>query len=179
MNWSPPHSVEIDRSADWPNVLSFVRDYWLAKRGARSMPSRSDISPAQLKSQLPHILLADVIDGGLDFRYRLVGTELRRFFFAEPSGKLMSEALTPFGQATVEATLATYRSVMDRRVPVRITGAGAAFGQEPKLFDAYLAPLSGDAATVNMILGTFIFEWDHEHQFRAPAGPQLAERGRQ
>jgi hypothetical protein len=149
-----------------------VRDYWLAKRGARSMPSRSDISPAQLKSQLPHILLADVIDGGADFRYRLVGTELGRFFYSEPSGKLMSEALVPFGEATIEATLASYRGVLARRAPVRITGAGAWLGQEPKLFDAYLAPLSDDDVTINMILGTFVFEWDREHQFRQPRGPR-------
>jgi hypothetical protein len=172
LNWSPPQSVEIDRSADWPNTLSFVRDYWLTRRGGRSMPRRSDISPAQLKAQLPHILLADVIDGGADFRYRLVGTELLRFFYAEPSGKQISKVLAPFGEATVEGTLASYRGVMERRAPVRITGAGAWYGQEPKLFDAYLAPLSDDDVTINMILGTFVFEWDREHQFRQPLDPR-------
>jgi hypothetical protein len=37
-----------------------------------------------------------------------------------------------------------------------------------------LAPLSDDGVTANMILGTFIFEWDFEHQFRPPADPRLA-----
>lgn len=172
MNWSLPQDIEIDRPEGWPNVLSFVRDYWLDKRGARSMPGRSDISPAQLKAQLPHILLADVIDDGTDFRYRLVGTELRRFFYSEPSGNRMTDVLAPFGKATIEGTLASYRGVLERRAPIRITGAGAWFGQEPKLFDAYLAPLSDDDVTINMILGTFIFEWDREHQFRQPLDPQ-------
>jgi hypothetical protein len=59
--------VEIDRETDWPVNLSFVRDYWLDRRGARSMPGRNDISPAQLKAQLPYLLLADVVDGGRIF----------------------------------------------------------------------------------------------------------------
>src|SRR3981189_854326 len=89
----PLPNVEIDSFSDWPGVLSSVRDYWLEKRGTRSMPRRSDISPAQLKLQLPHILLADVIDGGVDFRYRLVGMQLLPFFHSEPSGSLMSAAI--------------------------------------------------------------------------------------
>jgi hypothetical protein len=176
MSTEPPlPDVEIDRSSDWPDVLASVRDYWFGKRGDRSMPSRSDISPAQLKSELPHILLADVIDGGADFRYRLVGTQLRRFFFDEPSGKLMSEAIAPFGEMTLQGTLGAYRNVIERRAPVRLTGSGSFYGQDPKLFDALLAPLSDDGATVNMILGTFVFLWDTQHQFRPPADPRLAK----
>ena len=138
------------------------------------MPGRNDISPAQLKAQLPYLLLADVVDGGADFRYRLVGTELRRFFRAEPSGKRMSETLAPFGVATVEATLESYRAVVERRAPIRLTGAGSWYGQDLKLFDALLAPLSDDDASVNMILGTFVFVWDTKNQFRNPRDSQLA-----
>jgi hypothetical protein len=111
----PPPNVEIDRETDWPENLSFIRDYWLDRRGSRFMPGRNDISAAQLKAHLPYLLLADVIDGGADFRYRLVGTELRQFFRAEPSAKRMSEALAPFGAETVEATLISYRAVVERR----------------------------------------------------------------
>jgi hypothetical protein len=161
-------NVEIDRAADWPAPLALIRDYWQHKRGARTMPSRDDISPAELKAQLPHILLADVVNGGADFRYRLVGTELRQFFLFEPSGKLMSEVIAPFGQATVAATLAAYRAVIERRAPLRLTGSGSWYGQHPKYFDAFLAPLSEDGKVVNMILGTFMFVWDFTHQFRPP-----------
>jgi hypothetical protein len=174
MTHMPPPSVEIDRFTDWPETLSFVRDYWLNRRGSRSMPGRTDISPAQLKVQLPYLLLADVIDGGADFRYRLVGTELRRFFRGEPSGKLMSEALAPFGAETVETTMKSYRAAIERRAPIRLTGAGSWYGQDLRFFDALLAPLSEDDATVNMILGTFLFVWDEKNEFRNPADSQLA-----
>jgi hypothetical protein len=158
--------LELDRPDDWPPVLAFVRDYWQAKRGERCMPSRNDISPAQLKTQLPHILLADVVDDGADFRYRLVGTHLREFFPAEPSGKLMSSVIAPFGGRTLEATLSAYRAVVTRRTPVRMTGGGSWFDQTTKYFDAYLAPLSDDGATANMVLGAFVFKWDRDQQFQ-------------
>jgi hypothetical protein len=161
-------NVEIDRLFDWPKALISAHDYWNTKRGTRSMPSRGDLWPAQIKALLPHILLADVIDGGADFRYRLVGTALREFFCSEPTGKLMSEAIAPFGEATVRATLVAYREVMERRAPIRLSGSGSWYGQNPKSFDAYLMPLSDDDATVNMILGTFVFAWDHEHRFQTP-----------
>ena len=174
MSQSPFSQVEIDRTTDWPRALSVVRDYWLDKRGSRAMPSRSNISPAQLKAALPYILLADVIEGGVDFRYRVVGTSLREFFFSEPSGKLMSEALAAFGEATVSATIQSYRNTVERRAPMRLTGSGSLYGQEPKHFDALLAPLSEDGERVNMILGTFVFVWDHEHKFRPPLDPRLS-----
>ena len=151
-------------------MLAFVRDYWLAKRGSRTMPGRLDISPAQLKSQLPHILLIDVIDGGADFRYRLTGTQLRPFFPNDPVGKLMSQAIEPFGAASVEATLATYRAVIRKREPMRVTGSGAWFAQNPKYFDAMLAPLSDDGETVNMIFGAFLFDWDSEGLYQPGLG---------
>jgi hypothetical protein len=86
----------------------------------------------------------------------------------------MSEALAPFGVATVEATLESYRAVVERRAPMRLTGAGSWYGQDLKLFDALLAPLSDDDASVNMILGTFVFVWDTKNQFRNPRDSQLA-----
>ena len=81
----------------------------------------------------------------------------------------MSEVIAPFGEATVRVTLDCYRTVIARRAPLRLTGSGSWYGQNPKMFDAFLAPLSDDGQNVNMILGTFVFVWDHEHQFRPPA----------
>jgi hypothetical protein len=160
--------------ADWPEILVAVHDYWNEKRGTRAMPSRDDISPTQfIKPHLSHILLADVVDGGTDFRYRLVGTQLREFFYDEPSGRLMSEVIAPFGEETMRLTLETYRGVVERCAPVRLSGAGSFYGQDPKRFDALLAPLSDDGVAVDMILGSFVFTWDHEHVFHPPLDPRL------
>ena len=147
-------------------MLASVRDYWSKKCGARAMPARQDISPAQLKAQLPHILLIDVVEGGADFRYRLIGTYLRQFFPVDPVGRLMSEVIAPFGASSVQATLEAYRGVMRKRAPVRISGSGAWYAQSPKYFDAILAPLSDDGEAVNMIFGAFLFEWDSTGQYQ-------------
>lgn len=140
------------------------------------MPARADIAPSDLKSQLPHILLADVIENGRDFRYRLVGVQLAKFFHANPTGLLISEAIASFGKETLQATLVSYRRVVERKSPVRLTGVGSVFGQDPKHFDAFLAPLSNDGTNVNMILGTFAFLWDLTHPFRPPVKPSHTAR---
>jgi hypothetical protein len=159
--------VEIDPDRDEPELLSFLRDYWQDLRGPREMPSRRDIAPAAMKARLPHILLADVVEQGWDFRYRLIGGELQRYFHGNPTGKLMSEALAPFGPDTVRRTIETYAQVVARRTPMRIRGAGSLYAQNAKRFDALLTPLSDDGLRVNMVLGTFLFEWD-ARAVRAP-----------
>ena len=68
-------------------------------------------------------------------------------------------ALAPFGAETVAATLEIYRAAMAKGEPLRIRGDGAWFGQDPKYFDAILAPLSDDGEAVNMLFGAFIFKW--------------------
>jgi hypothetical protein len=158
--------VEYDPDIAEPPLLAFVRSYWRAQRGEAEMPQRRDIAPSAMKAHLAHILLADVVGGGEDFRYRLVGGELQRYFKGNPTGRLMSEALAPFGPQTVLRTIDTYATVVARRAPLRVRGTGALYAQNAKQFDALLAPLSDNGGTVNMVLGTFLFEWD----FRG-AGP--------
>jgi hypothetical protein len=164
--------VEYDPDSPEPRLLTFLRDYWLRQRGAHPMPRRQDISPSQMRVSLPHILLVDVIGGGEDFRYRLVGGELQRYFTANPTGQLMSQVLLPFGPETAARTIQTYAAVVARRAPMRIRGAGEMYSQAAKTFDALLCPLSDDGVTANMILGTFEFAWNFA---AAGAVPGLVE----
>src|SRR5258706_15842064 len=91
--------------------LVVIHSYWQSKRNGRRMPSRADIVPAELTLPLPLILLADVLDGGRDFRYRLLGTRLTPYFPKRATGKTFTEALAPFGEETVAATSAVYLSI--------------------------------------------------------------------
>jgi hypothetical protein len=156
----PDSDIAFDPAVREPPQLTFVRNYWQTQRGTLAMPRRSDIAPSDMKAYLPNILLADVVRGGEDFRYRVVGSQLQRYFSGNPTGMLMSDALTVFGVETVERTIQVYRRVVERRVPLRIRGAGSIYAQHAKLFDALLTPLSDDGENVNMVLGTFVFEWD-------------------
>jgi len=168
----PDAEVEFDPDVDEPKLLTFVRDYWHRQRGAAVMPQRKDIAPSHMKAHLKHILLVDVVERGEDFRYRLVGGELQRYFHGNPTGMRMSEALAPFGPETVRRTIATYGAVIERRAPLRIRGAGSLYAQDAKLFDALLAPLSDDVGTPVMILGTFTFIWAFD---AVSTGPRVVE----
>jgi hypothetical protein len=156
-----PAGVRIERdpaSADHA-VLRAVKAYWDDKRGSRRMPARADIRPAEIKSLLPQVLLADVLSGGDDFRYRLLGTKLRPYFPQEATGQTMRTALSPFGAEAVEAALAVYREVAIERIPLRVTGPGEMFAQHSKFFEVMLMPLGDTDETTEMIFGAFEFDW--------------------
>lgn len=138
--------------------LAAIHSYWEAKLRGRRMPSREDIVPAELKTHLPYILLADVLDDGRDFRYRVLGTRLTRYFPESATGKTFTEALSPFGAATVAGTISVYRSIVREREPVLIKGPGEYYHQDAKTFEAVLMPLSDDDVHVAMIFGAFEFE---------------------
>jgi hypothetical protein len=167
--------VEFDPDVEEPVLLTFVRDYWERQRGSSAMPQRRDILPADMKPYLRHILLADVVGKGEDFRYRLVGSELQRYFSGNPTGKVMSEALAAFGPDTVTRTIATYRAVVERRSPLRIRGSGSLYSQNTKLFDALLAPLGDDDGQPVMVLGTFVFVWVFDARVAGPAAKEPDE----
>ncbi len=65
--------------------------YWNSRRGDRAMPTRADLDPADIKRLLPHVVLIDVLHDPLDFRFRLLGTEVDRIVRANPLGKRFSE----------------------------------------------------------------------------------------
>lgn len=95
--------------------LAVIHEYWKSKRRGRRMPSRADIVPAELTLHLPQILLADVLDEGKEFRYRLLGTRLTPYFPERATGKTFTEALAPFGAATINGTIAVYTSIVNER----------------------------------------------------------------
>ena len=138
--------------------LVVIHSYWQTKRNGRRMPSRADIVPSELTLHLPQILLADVLNEGRDFRYRLLGTRLTRYFPEGATGKTFTEALAPFGSLTVSGTIDVYRSIVNERQAALIKGPGEYYHQEAKTFEAILMPLSDDDLNVTMIFGAFEFE---------------------
>src|SRR5262249_26329681 len=135
--------------------------YWRERRGARRMPGRADIDPGQLLPLLPYLMLIDVIDGGRQFRYRLVGTELERHIGPHVSGQLVDHILSgPY--------LAYIRSLYERLIAEAAplyaennydgTWRGFTLLADLKRAHRLLLPLSNDGSTVNMILGGAYFD---------------------
>ena len=119
--------------------------YWLAKRGGRSMPSRSDIDPAEIPALLPYFGIIEKAEGQL--RYRLMGSSMAEQLGFDATGAGVG-SYVPAGQAlrtTVELVCTAAR-------PVFNTGK---YEFEPGIAhhsSVLLLPLSEDGTAVNMVI---------------------------
>jgi hypothetical protein len=83
--------AEMDVADQLAPPLDRALAYWQSKRGARTMPSRQDLDPVEMVSFLPNVVLIDVLDGGRDFRYRLIGTNVDDLLQESCTGRSLSE----------------------------------------------------------------------------------------
>jgi len=140
--------------------LRTLYTYWLSKRGDRAMPSRADIDPGEFRALLPHVLLVDVIDGGTNFRYRLVGTELEREFDRAVTGRVLGELVSG---TYLDYMRSLYLSVVVEGVPVYSANSyddgrtGFPLIADFKRTYRLMLPLSRDGETVDMVLCGQVF----------------------
>ncbi len=87
-------------------------DYWntLAKSG--DLPDRGAIDPAEMRPLLPYVFLVDVLAGGSDFQYRLIGTNIVAHTPSDNTGRLLS---TLRAQGTQRQLAALYAAVAVNR----------------------------------------------------------------
>jgi hypothetical protein len=149
--------IDIDPQHLQHPVLIFLKAYWDQKRAGRSMPSRADIRPADMKEHLGWIILLDTLSDGSDFRYRTVGTRVTQHFLADATGKTITEAVAPFGPDAAATMLEFHRKAADGKVPVHAYGDAGWLGRTFFELDALFLPLSDDGIQVNMILSAFTF----------------------
>jgi hypothetical protein len=91
--------------------------YWSSLRYANgSLPSRQDFDPVEVPSVLPYVELTEVIDGGRDFRFRLIGSHLVDVDDINPTGQLLSSFFKV--AAYKEYQFSLYKHVIARGVPL-------------------------------------------------------------
>ena len=79
-------------------------DYWLSKQAPKHLPgdlsdcaligrlpARADLDPTEIPRLLPYVELTEVLDGGADFRFRLVGSHLVDTDQINPTGQRFSD----------------------------------------------------------------------------------------
>jgi hypothetical protein len=67
-----------------------LHDYWSARRTAeRIVPLRADLDPADLRELLPQLIILEVEQNPIRFRYRLVGTRVVDFNKLEFTGRYL------------------------------------------------------------------------------------------
>ena len=80
-----------------PSVLGpraeIALTYWQGLRQGRKVPARADLDPTAIPRLLTSVLLVDVMQDPLDFRYRLVGTDIDAISHRNFRGVRFSEIL--------------------------------------------------------------------------------------
>jgi hypothetical protein len=130
--------------------------YWRSKRTA-VLPSRKSIEPAEIVRHLPWIFMADVIEGGADYRYRLLGTSIVSTNYRDVTGRSFREIY-----GADPAKLAGARLGFDQALS---SGApaftqGRAFWRPDWAFDHFEAaffPLASDGRMIDIILGEITY----------------------
>ncbi len=139
----------------------FLRAWWDEKRGARAMPSRADISPAQLKDHLGWVMILDVLPGGRDFRYRLIGTLVTQYFSSDSTGRTVMEAFEPSGEAVAKSINSVFRKVTRDKCIMRTAGDANWLAEGMEEFEAIYLPLSDNGGeSVTHILHAFVCDRD-------------------
>ncbi len=73
--------------------LTALRDHWMQARGSHVMPAHADLRPAAMKPALPFLMILEAINGGEDFKLRLIGTAIVKAAGIDETGRLLSTAL--------------------------------------------------------------------------------------
>src|SRR5262245_53949282 len=148
--WSP------DSLTDCHSSLRNLYEYWNARRGARSMPARSDLDPVDLKPILPVLLLIDIVADARRYTYRQVGTREVEMRGNDPTGKAIQDA---YYAESPEETARYLDRVVQTRAPVLYRGTYQPLSTRTQREDVLFLPLSTDGETVNMIMILGHIDW--------------------
>jgi hypothetical protein len=147
--------------------------YWREKTAARPMPARADLDPLEMpKAALRDMGLIDVVDDGLDFRYRLVGTNNVSRMGLDITGRLASQVYQGEYRAFL---MAIYREVVDTRSCILSIGQFSIAGPTSLSTTRLLMPLSATGRAVDMIVYHNSSSISAPHALD-PTAPRLAQR---
>lgn len=128
--------------------------YWKSKRDGRPMPARRDLDPIEMPRLLPWVILIDVFHDPIDFRYRLIGTEVVAIARRDFTGSRFSD-LDGKGPDSVVwdncLTVVRTRAPFSRLPPYEGPRDDLHGGQN------LLMPLSSDGGRVDMIFQVVAF----------------------
>ncbi len=122
------------------------------------MPARADLDPADLSHLLPNILIHEVQAEPLDFRYRLVGSEIVRHINQNPTGTWMSQIPHQKKPSKLWSFL---EDAATNKHPVIANPPYLGQYKEFKFIEDIILPLSADSKNVNMLFIGVDFLKDH------------------
>jgi hypothetical protein len=85
---SPPQIMPAN-TVEHPSLLALL-SYWEHLRGTAIMPARAE-ARKEISHLLKHVHICDVLEGGEDFRFQLIGDAVFQGLKVNPTGHLVSE----------------------------------------------------------------------------------------
>lgn len=128
-------------------------EHWRGLCGARPMPARADLDPADIAFILGNVLLVDVLHEPQRFRVRLHGTNMVMRAGYDLTGRFIDEL--PNAEFR-EATAISFAHVVEKRAP-RAWTTKRMIGDRWMNYDTLMLPLSSDGALIDMLLVGFIY----------------------
>lgn len=139
-----------------PRLTKFYQ-YWRDACRGKQTPSRADIDPVDIPSELlPNLFLVEAVDGGRRFKFRLVGSESTVAAGRSLTGFHVDEVNPNAAYAEYVSNL--YRRVMNRHRPVISVSHFGSPLQEHRITQRIMCPLSNDGRQVNMIVSCQVFD---------------------
>jgi hypothetical protein len=125
---------------------------WDRIRADRQMPSRAEMSPRVMRGFLKHMALIQVIDGGNDFRFRVVGDAVVIQQGMALNGVTTSDLDTRIPGYGAQLARA-YRRVVRHRAPLAYRGLYFRPADKHTFsHEALMAPLGDDGESVDHLI---------------------------
>lgn len=128
--------------------------YWRSLREGRRYPARSAVTPRGLGPLMRNTLLIGVLDGGADYRFRIVGDAPIAALGRNFQGVCLSE-MDATGNMRGVTCRKLYAGVVESGEPAAIRGCMASNIRQrfPIQCEGVFLPLGPDDGTVDFILG--------------------------
>jgi len=162
--------AELNPALDDAPVLQSLLHYWRAHKPEGGIPNRRDIDPTQLKEHLGSLFIVEPLEGGADFRYRLIGADLTAMHGREFTGSTVRQLLWGFSAADADAVINAYQIVVRKHIVLRANGAVLWAAKDYLKFDSVHLPIAAPDGNGTWLLGKMIL-------LNGPDGPLIPREG--
>lgn len=131
-----------------PKLRELWRHWHTLHRDGRP-PTRAEFDPTAIPHLMPYLMLLDVVEGGKDFRYRVVGTHVARIHGTDNTGRTVSQA---FPSPDAAYVIRLYRRSVEARAAVGFRGEPLRRDERVLEYEIVHLPLSGGDGQIGKVL---------------------------
>lgn len=127
--------------------------YWDERRQGREFPARGDLDPVDFRYILGHVLLIDVLDDPLRFRFRLHGSELAARAGYDMTGKMADDLPNAANRALL---IERCRLLVETRQPMAAADERI-LGRRRFGYEVIWLPLARDGRHIDMLMAGLVY----------------------